>query len=238
MEFESYRTSHLCKNKGKKYDYIYFHEDSYDSRVWKLEKEIIEEISKKLFPNKIRYYLDFACGTGRILEVFKKKAKNSYGIDVSEEMLKEARKKYKKTEFINYDLTKNKNIFTQKFDLITTFRFFLNAEKSLRNKALNIFYKLLQDNGFLICNTHGNTHRVKFLRKKNSKINVLSYIEMKNLLEKHKFRIIKLYGLSFIPYFIAIYLPRFIWYIIEKILSKIRIINIYGTHLIFVCKKS
>ena len=126
----------------KSYDKQY-QKDSHDARIWILEKEILIIIIHRYKLKNLVNHLDFASGTGRIFEVFKNCENNSIGIDVSESMLVEAKKKYRDVTFIKKDLTSHPNYFTIQFDLITTFRFFLNAENSLRENVLSLFYKIL-----------------------------------------------------------------------------------------------
>jgi hypothetical protein len=66
----------------------------------------------------------------------------------------------KKSNFIEDDFTKiNLN---KKFDLITAFRFFPNAEFFLRDKAMKFISEHLNDNGILIINNHYNFWSIPF----------------------------------------------------------------------------
>jgi len=236
MASKSYRESHTSKDRGKIYDSVYT-SDTYDSRVWKLEKKLLEKDFARLNQKPVKNYLDFACGTGRILEIFEKKSINTIGIDVSKEMLKEATEKYQNTQFIISDITKNRRIFNHKFELITAFRFFYNAEDILRKEVLQVLYKLLKENGIFICNTHGNRNKLNiFTYRQNRK--TLSFEKMKNLLEQHHFDIIKIYGISYLPYLFSKFLPEKIWLIIEKVLIKIKYLKKFGTDIIFICRKN
>lgn len=237
MSSKSYRFSHISKDNVKKYDKIYGR-DYYDSRVWVLEKKILKLILNKYLKIKIKSYLDFACGTGRILEFFEKRVNLSFGIDLSESMLNEAKKKFKKTTFIKADITKEQNIFNHKFDVVTAFRFFLNAETTLREKVLKEIYKILNDQGLFIFNIHGNKYSTIYLFKKKNHCNTLTLSEMKKLLKKYSFKVIKVYGLSFLPWDFAFYFPKRIWLLAENLFSKIKLINKFGSNLIIICKKN
>lgn len=241
---KSYRDSHKAKNYGTKYKEL-FKNDSFDARIWILEKLILKKIYQNFIIHKIENYLDFACGTGRLLEFFEHRAKNSYGIDVSQEMLKEAEKKYRNTKFFNVDLVKNQKVFgDQKFNVVSAFRFFLNAEKPLRDEILKILDNLLVDDGILILNNHGNKYSLRIFSlliniiltfKRN--FNSLSISEIREILEQNNFEIINVFGLGFQPIFFAKILPRKIWYVVENFLMNIKFLNKFGIHLIIVCKK-
>ena len=70
-----------------------------------------------LYGNKEIALLDFACGTGRITEFLEDKVNYSTGVDVSESMLKIARKKLKLTKIIKADLTKKNILIGTKYNL-------------------------------------------------------------------------------------------------------------------------
>lgn len=236
MEYKSYRNSHISKNRGKRYD-LFYNNDYYDSRLWILEKEILEDIFQNYIKNNIKYYLDFACGTGRILEVFEKKSIFSFGVDISKEMLKEGIKKFKKTTFLRIDITKNQLVFNKKFDVITAFRFFLRSEVSLRKNALLVINMLLKKNGIFIFNIHANRNGIMYFFKKNKNTTTLSLLEMSNLLKKYNFEIKKVYGLSFLPYIFSIYMSRKMWLFIERFLINLKLFTRLGGDLIILCQK-
>ena len=232
---KSYKYSHSSKNCGQNYEFFY-KKDNYDSRVWILEKETLEKIYSKYIKKTIINYLDFACGTGRILEIFERKAKNVYGVDVSKEMLKIARSKFTKTKFSNIDLTRNRNHFNFKFNVITAFRFFLNAEPSLKEEALLIINQILEDGGFLIFNIHANTYSsIYFLNRK--KTITLSLSEIKKLLKKFDFEIVKIFGIGYLPWEFSNVLSKKLWLLIERFFMNLKILNKFGTGLIILSKK-
>ena len=63
---KSYRKSHLDKNKAYSY-HQQFLKNRYRAMIWSKEKKILYEILKKKIKKNNNTYLDFACGTGRIL---------------------------------------------------------------------------------------------------------------------------------------------------------------------------
>ena len=62
-------------------------------------------------------------------------AAESHGVDISESMLGAARAKCRNTQFVCADLT-NSDAEPGPFDLITSFRFFGNAQDELRTAVL------------------------------------------------------------------------------------------------------
>jgi len=150
VKTKDYTTSHY--NKGGDYHEKF---EKFIGRkiIWDLEKKIIEEF---LIDRKISNHLDFASGTGRIAEFLKKRTDEQCLIDSSKKMLEFAKKilDTSKSTFIDEDFTKvNLN---KKFDLITAFRFFPNAEIFLRKEAMKFISEHLDDNGLLVFNNHYN----------------------------------------------------------------------------------
>jgi len=234
----SYRISHTTKNYGKKYEKRYASKN-YDAAVWKLEQEVLKKIILKTNTPTL---MDFACGTGRILSVLENYCSKSIGVDVSEEMLKQARKKCKKSTLIKGDLTENTSLIKEKFDIITSFRFFLNAEKPLREKTVKELYKHLKKGGLFIFNIHGNKTSIRFFGRLIKKIfrkkvrGELSIKDMKVLLKKNNFKIKKVIGLSYMPKITYKVLPDKLWFWFEHILNKILPPKI-GIDVIIICEK-
>ncbi|MDP3987947.1 MAG: class I SAM-dependent methyltransferase [Candidatus Levybacteria bacterium] len=87
-------------------------------KVKELYTQIFEEIFKNLDSSgsKKLEVLDIGCGTGGLEEFLNPFKNNILGIDVSEEMLKIAKKKYPKVTYKNIDIYGFKS--TKKFDLI------------------------------------------------------------------------------------------------------------------------
>lgn len=155
-KLDSYRNSHTTKNYGLRYSKTY--SQGYYFYQWNLfEKNILKKIiDSNYFKNK--NVLDFACGTGRITnELVSLKLKKVDGVDISNEMLIIAKDRVENVDFYCEDITTNLNEnFINKYDLVTSFRFFTNAEQSLRISALKAINKSLKPTGKFILNIHQN----------------------------------------------------------------------------------
>ena len=183
-----YRDSH--RHSGPAYDEgLSLPLDLYMDR-WEVHHLL--NVVGELFQNRIPRYLDFACGTGRITKRIEPLAIESYGIDVSESMLSVARQKCLNTKFVNADITR-KDIEIGRFDLVTAFRFFGNAQDELRELAMSGIRKLLNPNGYLIFNNHRNP--TSLLRKgklfaARSPNDILPHSKLKALLLQNGFRLV------------------------------------------------
>ena len=158
MTDTSYRTSHQMKDHGASYDNVVYGEGQYDANVWEIERVQLARIVQQYFPNSISNYLDFACGTGRILSEVAPHATQAMGLDISEEMVKKAREKVQRVEYLLGDITEDPSLLDGRgpFTGITMFRFLLNAEPALRTSVLDAILPHLAMEGVFICNNHGN----------------------------------------------------------------------------------
>ena len=132
----SYRESHLGAAKARSYD-----EDLWDPQAakgldWLVEQRLLAGILGSVGSSAPGSAADFACGTGRVLEFLDRYFPAPVGIDVSPDMLALARSRCPRARLILGDVTTTPGLAPGPFDLITAFRFFLNAEPPLRGEVL------------------------------------------------------------------------------------------------------
>src|SRR5690606_10783466 len=103
-----------------------FFKNRYRSMVWEFERAFLDDVVGREFRGGPFSHLDFACGTGRILQHLRHRGTDTVGVDVSEAMLEIARSLAPDAELICSDITQGNALTDRKFDLITAFRFFPN----------------------------------------------------------------------------------------------------------------
>jgi ubiquinone/menaquinone biosynthesis C-methylase UbiE len=185
---DDYRTSHL--ERGGRYDSV-LAANPFDAYMTQLEKDYLAEVVPTLFPSARPRCLDFACGTGRITEKLVALGGDIVGVDVSPTMLDEARKKCPSVRFVQADLTKT-DVDLGTFDLISSFRFFGNAQDELRVAVLGRLHQLLRPGGYLIVNSHCNPHSIAAILKRLSGLEHgfdLHYFKLKRLMREQGFEI-------------------------------------------------
>ena len=244
MPSGDYRTSHVGEEKSRRYEEDIYREGSYDEMLWRMERELlIKEIRALQKEVGKVHYLDFACGTGRIISALEQFVEESYGIDVSSAMLERARKKVKKSELMYADLTTNDVLKDKTFDLITAFRFFLNAEAELGAIALSLLQKKLKDEkSIFIFNMHGNimSHRLftKFWYAVRGKhLNTASLWEARRLARSHGLEIIRWYGIGILPKVFYRYLNAQFLAALDRLFFSLPLFKYVSYDLIFVCRK-
>jgi ubiquinone/menaquinone biosynthesis C-methylase UbiE len=192
---EDYRQSHLAKGEDYDSDLAM---GNFDTYMTVCEHAILKEELPKLFGGKASCYLDFACGTGRQTQVIEKFADSSWGVDVSESMMEQAKLKCESTIFLHADITKD-SIDIPPLDLITAFRFFGNAQDELRHAVLAGLRKLIKPGGYLVINNHRNPcslHGLMMRVKGDHPGTDLSYWKLKRLYAAYGFELRKVVGIG------------------------------------------
>lgn len=239
----SYKESHKYEGKGAEYE-AYYKTEAWEKFLWSREQEIIPKILDKYFAGKEIRLLDFACGTGRITGLLENRVKTSTGVDVSGSMLAIARSKLKRTEIIEADITAENVLKGRKFNLITAFRFFLNAEPELRSSAIKALVELLDEDGLLVFNNHHSLGSpwikllyARHLRKNpEGTFNVMSVERMKDLVEGVGLEIVEIYPAGFfhppkVP--VSYWLNR----AIDGLASRLTFLNRFSESPIAVCRR-
>ena len=187
---DDYRKSHL--QRGGTYDAT-IAGSPFDDYMARFEQAYLKKLVPDLFPGKKARYLDFACGTARITSVVHQFCGESIGVDISPSMLAEARLKCPSVRFVEADLTKDAADIGM-FDLVTSFRFFGNAQHELRIAVLKALNRLLRTNSYLIINSHRNPHSISALLNNitggDNQGMDLHYFKLKRLLRSCGFEIV------------------------------------------------
>ena len=237
--FVDYRNSH----KGRGADYHEsFHEIPHRKMMYQLECNTLKVIIRKYFKNSKIDYLDFACGTGRIISAVSPMVQTATGTDISETMVAVAKNNTPKAKFIVCDITRDDVSQFSKYNLITAFRFFPNAEPDLRKDVFVELSKLLVGGGLLVFNNHVNLSSSVFkilnlCNKPYGKEGVNSD-ELIGLAKKSGFTLEKTYHAGVMPFLDSIsYLPISLLTIIEILLFNIPFLKGLVSNQILVFKK-
>lgn len=236
-----YRASHLSPLHAEQYAHSFSDEATYRGMVWKLEKDLLTRIIREAPWHESVEHLDFACGTGRILSHLSDSTIHRVGVDVSPSMLKYARASIADCEFFAADLTSDNVLRGRKFNLITAFRFFPNAQFELRSQVMPLLADLLTSDGYLVFNNHRNCgSAVRRLRRAIGRggSEGMSMIEAKTLAREAGLEIIKVYHLCVLPASEErSLLPARLLMPLEKAMSRIGIFRSLAQEHVFVCRK-
>ena len=233
---------HLDPDKGHQYDERYA-TDRWLGYVSEREAEVLGQLRHTLFGERPVRVLDFACGTGRILATLEQHAAAAIGVDVSESMLAEARRKLKRSQLLRANLIEEPVLAGERFDLITAFRFFVNAEPALRADALRALRPLLAPDGYLVFNDHHNPRSIRWaytrlataIRHRRAEVNYLPVRDCIRLAEAGGFEVVSIHsvGLLHLPQRVA--LPG-LCRLCDRIAGHFRPLSAVSECPIFVCR--
>jgi predicted TPR repeat methyltransferase len=237
-----YRDSHKDPSKGERYDKT-AHEAPLRALTWAWEQRVLRRIIETRLAGRQIEYLDFACGTGRITRFIEDQVTSATGVDVSESMLAVARKRTTKANLLLADITRSDVLEGRRFDLITAFRFFPNAQADLRREALSALVQHLADDGCLVFNNHlqssslpSHTLRLWARCRGSAPAAGMRMNEVQGLLASSGLRILDTYHWGLIPATDEhAPLPRSWLAAIEDGLSRCRVFRSLAQNVIFVC---
>ena len=200
---KDYRSSHLAEECPAEFDGHYIH--GHGQLYWKhFERPYLVKLFDRLGREYPGRYLDFACGTGRILELACPHFIETVGIDVSEAMLTEARRRVPTARLIQVDVMTNPPD-VGAFQVISLFRFILSAEDHLREGVLRWLRTVIAPGGVLVVNNHLNRWSITGLRHRLRNVvrgrpgGPPTERYMETLLRRCGFEIVEAYGFGIIP---------------------------------------
>lgn len=198
-----YRSSHLDPRCPGQFDghYVTGHGHLYWNHF---ERPYLEKLFERLGREHHGRFLDFACGTGRIMELAYPHFIETVGIDVSEAMLSEARRRIPNARLIHVDvMTDPPDV--GKFQVISLFRFILSAEDHLREGVLEWLRTVIAPDGVLVVNNHLNHWSISGLRHRLRNVvrgrrgGPPTERHIDNLFRRCGFEIVEAYGFAIIP---------------------------------------
>jgi len=246
----SYRDLFTAEGSACAYDEGQYEFGSYWEILWELEKPILDDVLDELRQHKRPLsYLDFACGSGRILSYVEGRCDRATGVDVSAEMLKRASTRVRKARLVRRDITAQGAPIEGRYDLITAFRFLLNAEPELRVAGLSALAVRLRDrDSRLVVSVHGNRlsykalvgpyRRIRALSTGCPADNLLSVTETRRLLVGAGLEVVSVHGMGLFPGRLWKPLPRRVAVAVERALMRLPLISRFGLNQVLVCRKS
>ena len=243
---ESYRGHFTGANAGAAYDQDQYRPGSFWDVVWALEQPLLDRIVTDQRRRTPRIeYLDFACGTGRVLAHVEGGVYTATGIDVSAAMLARAATRVKRARLVQADLTAPGAPLEGRYDLITAFRFVLNAEPELRVGALAALAARLRDReSRLVVNTHGNPCSYKgvvvpirrALRAQGFEEKLLSAGELERLLAGVGLEVVERHGMGVLPSPLWRRASR-LAVLVEGRLTRVPLLWHLGVNQVLVCRR-
>lgn len=236
----------------ERYESAEYGRESYPSFIWELQKPILRRlIARQERTPQIRL-LDFACGTGRILSFVEKLVDQADGVDISPSMLQRATGRCTKSRLYAGDIVADRDLANHRYDIVTAFRFLLNADISVRKAALQALRgRIDEEHGVLIANVHGNAFSLRHLpilyrkwrlRRSSSAadqevmIAEMGLAEIDHLFRDCGFHIAEQFGFGITPQFVHRTPARAVARWIDRHLAAREIAKNVSIDLLFVCR--
>ncbi len=259
MAYHSLYTEHYQQQSKSGESYDRSLANRFELAIFGLEHLILRDLFRRLRssdPDTV--YLDFACGTGRIMTVFKGQIRTKVGVDTSAWQLAVARERVPDAEFIQGNVVVNPELLGgRRFDLITSFRLLLNLEPENRVPILRALRQLLSPDGYLIVDNHMNrysilglvalfAHRVLRLPRKTCVrpgrrgiTSTMSGAEMRRALAEGGLEIEEVHRIFVLPGHSALQLLPTRWLLpVEAFLSRVPLISRLSKNQIYVCRRT
>lgn len=232
------------------YDSKEYGSGSYSTAIWQLQRPVIEGILKDFRREQtgpVRL-LDFACGTGRVLASLEPLVDSAEGIDVSENMVAVAKTKCVKARLLVGDILASPGPLHGNYDVISCFRFLLNAEPEMRGRVLRRLREVLcAPASRLLVNVHGNSRSLRHpaivwrqwrehAEKSGAMLNEMSPAEAKNLLRESGFQVVRQFGFGMLPPTLYRTPLRRAAAVLDQLLAGDRWWNDWCIDMLFVCR--
>ena len=212
-----YRECHLHDDAAGAYHDVYA--SGYYAAQWRqLEQPWLARLFAERKQAGAQRMLDIACGQGRIALVGARYFDHVQGFDVSESMLARARQSLSDdlqlaAADVRFEVGDVRTFAAKKpFDVVTAFRFFLNAEDELRLDALRCARRNLAPGGVFIANVHvaatsplalfyrvSNSARRLFGKKVSLVRNAISVSRLRKIFASEGFQIGRVHRYSLLP---------------------------------------
>lgn len=192
----------FCKpGAGDEWDQLFCDEGTYHSFIWALQRPVLEQLTRELARARPGLeYLDFACGSGRVLSALSPLVAKPTGIDISPDMAAIAAKKVPQAMVIVGDILDTPDIVGDHYDLITAFRFFLNTLPGIRVPILtSLAARLRDERSRLVFNIQGNAWSLEGIGSRLDARNTMSRFDVRALVDAAGLKIERWSGFGVCP---------------------------------------
>lgn len=235
--------------EASRYDEAVYQKGSVSDLLWRVEKDVLSRLLEQTgLSHEEPRFLDFACGTGRILGFVAPSAGQALGMDISPEMLARARQRLPTVPLVCWDLSAGSELLQRGYDLITSFRFLTNAEPELRRLVLRQLAGRLNAHGRIILNIHANPLSYRGLlipfywaREKLTGQKMLQHLTRHRTVRELRaagLEIERVVGLGFVSGRLLRFLPFQLALALERRLAGFPGLQYFGVNQVFVCRKA
>ncbi len=245
---ETYSKAYQDRGKVQRYEKDIYKPGGFDDVLWQVEQRAFSRLLRAHCPgHETKDALDFACGTGRILQYLRPRVGTLVGVDISPAMLEQAAKKVSDVRLVCADIVNHPEEVPGDKDLITSFRFLLLAEPALREACIaQLVKKLRGPESVMVLGLHGNpmsrralaSWRNKLFTPSKGKVPMFGMRDMRALADRVGLRIVATAGVGYVPRGLSRLMPRALFEGIERLLGDKPGLWRFGSNLIVVCVRA
>jgi SAM-dependent methyltransferase len=191
----------------EKYDDVQYAPDSHSTAVNARQRRYLRRLVRDAFPLQRPVQHDFACGTGRAVELLHGLVRDAHGYDTSELMIERARNNGRHAHWhvIRPDGPVPAPMPVNGVAIVTVFRLLLNVDDKVRDRAVAFAARALPTytSGLLVLQNHGSARSLRHLRAGRNADNPwfaeLSDATVLDLLDRHGFSLVGRRGFAMFP---------------------------------------
>jgi hypothetical protein len=196
---ESYAREFLDDAAAVHYDENY-RPGTFDAHIHELQATWLRGLCRRYFTTPPTH-IDYACGTGRIINALRSEVRAAIGYDVSPAMLSRAQQRCPDAQFVQ--VSEEEPIEPMAIDgpvVGTMFRLILNADRKTRELGCRFLAAALRRDARSIgvINNHGNSrslrHLARYLPRRGRWFHEVSDQEMRELFARHDLEVVETFG--------------------------------------------
>jgi SAM-dependent methyltransferase len=242
----AYARLHQVADVGVRYDRDVYVAGGHDEFLWSLVRPFLRRlVAARRVPDRPTRYLDFACGTGRIVSALEDLVDEATGVDISPYMVEQARAKVRGARLLVADVLQEPDVAGGAFDVVTAFRFFLNTDDEMRRPVMAwLARRLAGPESRLIFNVHGNATGTLALTSLYMRLRgwgparLLGYRQVRDLVEGAGMRIEACYGFGLFPRRLHRGVSRRPVQAIERRMAGSRLLRPLSHDVLYICRKA
>lgn len=231
----------------EKYDDVQYAVDSHSTAVNGRQRRFLRQLVSDAFPSQSPTQHDFACGTGRAVELLHGLVRGAHGYDTSPQMIERARENGRFAEWhvVNAVGPVPEPLPTDGPSIVTVFRLLLNVPVEVRDRAIAFAARALPTypSGLLVVQNHGSARSLRHLRHRrnaaNPWFNELTDEQVHELFDRHGFTLVGRRGFALFPK--GWYGPKLTRPLVRRVddlLCAMRIFDRYAADVLYIARRN